>query len=212
MIRNLKLLLLAAMATLAVSAVAATGAQAEKEFHTWSSETVITSKADGTGKTSHHVIDAAGASLTCGGFKSEISMYGYKTLFWLTSRSVSYESCTFVGQTASVNMNGCNYEYLANGWFGIACPFGKEVQISVPSPVCNLTIPPQTNKGTISYTNINEKTAITVSTAVPSLKYTATGAGCPITGTYENGNYTTGNVIWNGEYESNGLATAVWIE
>jgi hypothetical protein len=82
----------------------------------------------------------------------------------------------------------------------------------VPGPVCNLTIPPQTNKGTISYTNINEKTAITLSTAVPSLKYTATGAGCPIAGTYENGNYTTGNVICDGEYESNGLATAVWIE
>jgi hypothetical protein len=212
MIRSLRVPLLAAMATLAVSAVAAVGAQAQ-EFHTWSSETIITTKPDGTGKQSHHVFDVASGSMTCNNFEGELSMYGYKTLFWLTSRSIAYGgSCNFVGQSATVNMNGCDYEYVANGEFAIACPFGSEITFNVPSPVCDVVIPPQTGKGTITYTNINEKTEITVSTSVTGIKYTATGAGCPTSGTFENGKYTTGNVIWQGEYESTGLQTALWVE
>jgi hypothetical protein len=68
MIRNLKILLAAAMALAALEAISASGAQAA-EFHCTVEPCRVTLKPDGTGKTAHHVLvvrkGEASGSFTC---------------------------------------------------------------------------------------------------------------------------------------------------
>jgi hypothetical protein len=108
-------------------------------------------------------------------------------------------NCNFIGQNSTLNVNGCNYNYHANGVVDIVCPAGQEITFSVPSPVCDVRIPPQTGLGTVTYHNINSETEITLEPHVTGIQYTAAGAGCFETGTFTNGNITTGNAIFTAE-------------
>lgn len=196
--RNLKLLGLAAMALLAVSAIGTAGVQAAT-FTSEAGATTVVSTHDGTGKTAHAVIDAAGANLTCAQQVANSSWVG-QALAGIRV-FVGLSACNSVGQTATVNMNECSLELKAGGTMDIVCPAGKEITYSTPNPVCDVTIPAQSNKGTLTYTNITTGTSkeITVSPNLTELKYTATGAGCPETGTFTNGAFTTGNYFLTGQ-------------
>lgn len=198
MLRNLKLLGLAAMAALAVGTMGSATAQAAT-FTSEAGSTTVISTQDGTGKTAHHVIDAAGANLTCAQQAANASWIGQAIIG--IRLFVGMSLCSAVGQTATVNMNGCSFELEAAGNMDIICPEGKGITYSAPNPVCDVVIPAQANKGTVTYTNVETAGSkeITVSPNVADLKYTATGAGCPEAGTFENGTYTTGNYLLTGQ-------------
>lgn len=199
MMRNLKVLSITAMAVLVVCAIGAAGVQAAT-FSAASSPVTIISTPDGTGKTAHQVLDFAGASLTSNKITFDGTMSNSPVEAIETS-SITYSESNFIGQPATVHMNGCNFNFEAGGNIDINCPAGKEITISVPNPVCDVVFPSQQNKGTVTYHNIVTGTSqeITVSMNVTGLVYTATGPGCPIAGTFANGTYTTGNFIFTGE-------------
>jgi hypothetical protein len=197
MIRNLKALMLASMAVLAVGAMAASAANAA-EFTSPNGASTITTTPDGTGKTAHHVFHYAGGTLTCNTVHDHASIGGTSATSVLTT-SVAYSgNCNFVGQTATVNMNGCNYRFNASGTVDIVCPAGQEITFSVPSPVCDVVVPPQTGLSSVTFHSINAN-EVTVESHTTGIKYTATGAGCPETGSFSNGSCTTGNVILTAE-------------
>lgn len=203
MTRRLRILILIALSAFAATGVIAPTAQAL--FKTTSEIVTVTATPDGTGKTAHHVIDLAGASVTCSKMSGEGTVFGPETERF--EISPSYSECNFVGQTATVNTNGCSYEYNFSGAVEINCPSGKEMTVSVPSPVCDVVIPPQGGLFNATYTNtgFGGFSEITVSMGLSGVDYTATGAGCPETGKFFNGTYTTGNTIITGETISKGM-------
>jgi hypothetical protein len=197
MIRNLKALMLASMAVLAVGAVAASAANAAT-FTSPSGAATITTKPDGTGKTAHQVLDIGGGTITCNTLHAHTSIGGTSATSILTS-SIAYSgNCNYVGQASTININGCNYRFNASGTVDIVCPGGNEITYSVPSPVCDVTIPAQTGLSSVTYHSISS-TEVTIESHLTGIAYTATGAGCPETGHFTNGNFTTGNFIITAE-------------
>lgn len=209
MIRNLKLLGVAVVAVIAVNAVGPAGTQAAS-FESAEAPVTIVSTPDGSGKTSHFVLDIAGASITCNVFSTS-GDWTNKLISMIVLRLLGIE-CTFIGQTGTFSANGCAFEYSASGLLGIVCPAGKELTISVPNPVCDVAIPGQLNKGTVSYHNITTGTSkeITISSDVTNITHTATGAGCPVTGTFGNGALTTYNSNWTGQDHTGKTVNIEW--
>jgi len=181
--------------------VAAQAVQAA-EFHKPAEPITITMRPDGTGKTAHQVFDFAGASLTCGGAVGEATVEGAATTFseFQSSLLVEVATCSFLGQKAEVKLSAnCGWVFHSNGTADIKCGGGEELTISVPTPFCHITVPGQSGNGSVSFSNIGAPTEMTMQATVTGTKYTATGAGCPIAGTFSNGIWTTGNVIFKGE-------------
>jgi hypothetical protein len=203
MTSNLKVLTLTAFAVLALSAMAASTAQAVT-FHKPAEAIKLTTTPDGTGTNAHQVFDAAGGSITCPGVTAEGTVAGTATTVATVETSlVEYTGeCKFLGQKATVEMHGCNYSFHANGEVDINCPFGQKIRFSVPSPFCEVTVEAQSGKTTVSYTNISGKTEVTLSPVVNNIAYDATGAGCPTPGAHTTGQYTTGNVIVTAEKDN----------
>jgi len=209
MTRKLKVLGLAAFAILAVSAMSAASAQAISGISKPAESIWVTTTPDGTGKTAHHVFDAAGASITCTQGKGEATIAGTETKVVTTviEKTIEFTGCSFLGQAASVVGNGCDGHVGISGGEIITsivgCNPGKTVEFSVASPPCLVSVPEQALFGVTAHNlNANE---ITVEAHVSGVKYTATGSGCPITGTFSNGNYTTGNHILTGQKDVGGV-------
>jgi hypothetical protein len=194
---SLRVLLNTAMAVLIASAVAASSAGAE--FETDTENVTITSTADGTGKNAHWVIDVAGGSITCPGAEvksTPIASRVFATMF-VTVKMTG--TCTFLGQTGTVSMNGCGFNLHSNGELDIAgtnCA-SQPMEISVPSPPCKVTIHSQAGLKGLTFHNIKPGSVeeVTLESHVTGITYTASGSGCPVTGAYSNGTLTTGNAI-----------------
>jgi len=199
MIRNLKVLIAAAMALAAFGAIGASGAQAA-EFHCSVEPCEVTVKPDGTtGKEKHHVFvikqGAVSVSSTCESIEGS-GVSAKKTVSELTFTNIVYKGCNIAGTPgANVDMNGCDYLFKSNGEVNVACPEGKSIEITL-SP-CVVKIAPQAGLKEVKYTNINSKKEITLTTAVKSIKATASGcAGLGIAdGSYNESEYSTGNTI-----------------
>ena len=212
MTRNLKMLGLAICVVMALSAVEAPVSQAAL-FHKPAGEEVrLTATPDGTGTTAHQQLDVAGASITCPTVSGEaLISVAENTPETVTAQNIIYPAagsmpCKFIGQDATVSMNGCDYKYTAaapgtpgvNAAVSVACPAGNVIHFVAPNPLCTVTVPAQSLSG-VTYHNNAAKSEITVEVHVTGIAYTAIGPGCPEIGTKTNGNYTTGNVIATGE-------------
>jgi len=213
MIRTLKALMVAATAALMLGAIGASVAQAHTPavFNKPAEAVQLTILADGaTGKEKHHVLDAAGGNITCAGVEAPATVAGTETtVASILTTSVTYTGpCLYNGQTAELKTNECNYRFHASGLFDIVCPAGKLITFAIPATGCDVEFPAQTGRGTVTYTNIANGD-VTLSPVVKNIEYTVTGAGCPVVaGTYNNGEYTTGNVIVAGE-KDDGSGTPV---
>ena len=209
MIRNLKILMAAAMALAAFGAFSASGASAAGEqFHcnvaagSFCKATVF---ADGTGKTAHHVFivkkGESSGSVTCNGLTVGDATQG-PTAKELTLTGIDYNAaggCNLAGTEAKIDMNGCDYLFTSEGGVvHVVCPEGKVIEITAGA--CVVTVGSQTLTG-ITYTNINAKKEVTVSTNVNNIHGFA-HAGCAgllgFTGTFTEGSYPTGNTIVKG--------------
>ncbi len=155
MSRNLKVLGLALVAVLALTALVGSTAQANENGKFTAATYPSTSSGIDTGT---HEFTAAGGSVKCShgtfsGTSSEAS----------TTQTITpvYEECTafgFVG--ATVTMNGCDYMFHLtgtgaggsyNGNVDIVCPTGKE--ITVDAGPCTIHIPGQNGLGAVTFTN-----------------------------------------------------------
>lgn len=201
MIRNLKILMLTAMAVSAFVAFSASGAQAA-EFHCTppsGNSCTATLEKDGTGKTAHHVFEitnvkGASTAITCNEITGHATASA-KTVADLTFTSVAYHGCTFVGQEATVKMNGCGYTFFANGNVNIVNCGGKSIELSIPT--CTVKINEQESTG-ITYANLGASPNRTVTAQAKVTVNVASleGAECGIAKEPPYiGHYTTGNTI-----------------
>jgi len=221
MTRNLKALMVSALAVLAMGAVGAQGAQGA-EFHSETAITTLTVKTDGTGKTAHHVLDYVAATVTCSGITGHGLINGTTTATTVTVEMQYEGPCTFVGQEAVISMGSCDFTYTSHGTLSFTDSTGgscaaNPATFTVPSPPCTVTVSNaggrNQNLEGANYHNLGSGSnrEITVESTVTGIHYTAHGAGCPKTGTFEDGTRTTANFIIKGETAS-GATTGVWWE
>ncbi len=218
MSRNLKSLLLAAIAIVAVGVGTASAAYAAT-FNSESASTILTATGDGIGKTSHHVYDAAGGTLTCGEVHRTGTQVG-KSVSFITM-TTQLTNCVFLGQAATVSMEACDARFHANGEMDIHKDtnlFGNckhhEQGITFAVPGCKVIVPEQTGLKTVKYHNIigaTGKLEITMELAISSFTYDISGPVCPKqpAGTYADGAITTGNIIIKGTDATTGLPTNI---
>jgi hypothetical protein len=221
MIRNLKVLLLAALAVTAVGALTASSASAHKTAEkftnvTSASSTVVTTAIDGEAKssTAHHVLDVPGnGSLTCNaadlkGTVAAILEPASITLEEEKANEVGFTECKFVGQTAKVKMNGCVFVFTPMN-ASIICPGGQEIEFSVGSAgfSCTVKVPGgQEFKEAVKFENLgagNER-HVTAEVLAKGVKGTVLGPLCLTeTPAFTTGEYTTGNTLVTGFNDPN---------
>jgi len=225
MIRNLKVLVAAAMALGVLGAAVASGAQAAVEFHCSVEPCTATLKPDeaaGT-KTAHHVLiienaaKSESASFTCGTLDGEATA-NTKTFTVLEATNLNYTECTVNGSgKVTVDMNGCKYNFTAAGAVTITgCTnAAKRIELTIPELACTYYIPEQGPLNGVTFHNIGAAPTrqITVSTNVTVPTLTGAGAGCPIKVSQAlTGTYTTGNTIVTGETDPGGVMADAWWE
>jgi hypothetical protein len=222
MIRNLKVLLLAALAVTAFGAVTASGASAAT-FTSESAETTLTALPDGTGKTAHHVFDirkepgVGVLSITCNEFTGDATVTGTSftqattTPHWGKNVAGVFKTeCNFAGQEVEVNTGACDLLFTADGTIHIQtdtnlvgeCKHGKQpITFNNTTLNCHVEVGEQTVSG-VKYHNLPDGT-VTLEANELAVQYNATGVGCPY-GTLSNGQFTTGNTIVTGENPKTG--------
>jgi hypothetical protein len=222
MIRNLKVMLLAALAVTAFGVFAASAAQAAQftaPLAGAGATTTIKPAKDGTGKTSHHVFDIGNTATTSNVSFTCEEITGTGTAVGPASEEVlfttpGYNTCNAGGQAVTVQNTGCNFRFTASGLLHIVseaghnCAHGAE-PIDITFAGCKVEVGAQTIEG-IKYHNLNaagttvgsgEGSKVTIEPVINTkIVYNAKGANCEY-GTTSNGTYTTGNTIVTGERE-----------
>jgi hypothetical protein len=204
MIRNAKILGLAIVAALALTAVMASAASAAN--FTAASYPV---KISGTQSESHK-FTVGGGTVTC----TTATFAGEATAASATQTIVpSYSNCTafgFVGATVTgFSSTGCDYTFYAGGNVDLDCASGD---VQIDAGTCTVTLQAANNQNLSKNTYTNDKPTagkVTVDTAVGGIHANVTsGFGCPVAGgTYSNGTYT-GTTVMEGK-NSKGVAVAI---
>ena len=212
--------LAAALAVVAFSGILVSSALASGTFTAPGAGAVETTTTkilkDGTGKTSHQVFDLGTSngsvivSMTCEELTGTGHLIGPANEEFTLIRP-GLGGCTAGGQALAVSNLGCNFRFKANGELHIVndganiCAHGKQ-PIMYEFPGCKFEIGAQTLNG-IKYHNLNaagttvgsgEGSKITVERSGIQYTYNAVGAACNF-GTTNNGNWTTGNFILEGQ-------------
>jgi len=165
------------------------------------SETVVTSTADGTGKTAHHVIELDSGVLTCSSASFEGTQSGEEAIE--LTITPTYKECLFSGSPVTVSTGGCAYGLHSSREFEIKSRAGKNCAtepIKVEFAACKIEIPPQAERASLNFHNIKPGAVeeVTMETSLTGISYKATGAGCPKAGEFSDGTYSTGNTILTG--------------
>jgi hypothetical protein len=187
MTRTLKALALALVAIFAMSALAASAAQAVPVF--WTAEHAKIKISPDTG---NDLFVTKFGTATCSEWTAKATLETPNLV--LTAENVEYKNChtTAMKFPTTVNMNGCQYLFTVlteedathfNGEVHLVCPANKEVIITVTSAgktICKFLVPEQTWDG-VSY--LNSETAgvakiITGTIDTKKVKDTYTGTLC----------------------------------
>jgi hypothetical protein len=193
--RSYRALLLATLAAAAMTAFSAASAQAFTKFNNASGgNTTIIGKPDGTGKTAHHVLTTPAGSITC----STADLQGTTSVTESVTLALDFEytNCTFAGISTTVQPHGCELVVNANGGGELWCPSSMDVTFEAAG--CKVSIPSQVGSEVLGYTNINSSTEITATTSIKGVRGTASGCASG-NGSFTNGEYTTGNIIFTGQ-------------
>jgi hypothetical protein len=212
MIRNLKILIVAAMALVAFGAIGASGAQAA-EFHCSVEPCKVTVKPDGTpgptGKTAHQVIvikqGTNSFSTTCDSITGE-GTAATKTFKQLRIGNIKGSNCGFSGIPANLTMNGCEYVINASGGGGtltIACPAGKEIEAGLVGGGCIYNIPSQGPLNEVKFHDAEtggvKKSEVTVELSVKNIAVTVNNECWEMKPGAATAEFTTGNTILTSE-------------
>lgn len=199
---HLKKLGLVVAAVAAMMAFVGAGSASAAEFHT----NKVGAKLSGTQATAHEFV-VQGSKVTCA--KAEFSGETIKSTDTAQTMQAVYKECTGFGLPATVEMNGCDYNFTSNGGVvHLVCPPEKNVTIRSTSffGTCHVDVAPQNSINGQSYTNSADKKTMTVHTASTNVNYnvtTSTGV-CPLevksgTDAKYNGSTTVtagGSTIW----------------
>jgi len=226
MIRNLKVLVAAAMALAAFGVLNASGAQAAAEFHCSVEPCVGVLKPDEVvnTKTSHQVFIIENAekteslSFTCGSLsgKAKINTKTSSVVEAGSFSALAYSECLVNGGAAlTIDMNGCKYNLTAAGTATITGCTSASKSIEATMTGCTISVPEQGPLGTVSYHNIgtSPNREVTIQPSIKEIKVTASGtqANCGINPQQTLiATQTTGNVIVTGQTEPGVMADAWW--
>jgi hypothetical protein len=211
MLTKLKIIGLTAIAALAVSAVVATAAQANPQFHVESAPATIT----GEQSTQLQSTFTSG-SFSCG----TATLHGVSSVATATTLTVSpaYSGCTLFGfLNVALHMNGCSYvldlttnttnPYTAG--FAISCPAGKAIETTGPFG-CVVSIGSQSRKGlSVGNNGVKISRSLTVAVNVANLTYTE-NTNCP----YGEGNFANGAMhgsLTVRAYTGSGSQQGLWV-
>jgi hypothetical protein len=218
MIRNFKAMGLVAVAVLALSATAASGASAAEKFHSSIENTFVHAEQEGT-----NVFTVNSRTVTCTTATFSGESKGKETaagVFSTTTLTVhpKYENCTAFGLPATVTTEGCNYEFLEpagttptlTGNLNLVCETGKSIIINVNSGTCTVTVGTQNGLSSVSYTTETVGGHEQVKVAANVTNITANVAGGILTCGTNGARPSTyvGNVITKG-FTNSGLGTQV---
>lgn len=210
MTRNLKAVGLAVIATLAMSAVVASAAQAANFTAAKYPVSIKGVQINGL-----HNFTAAGTGVSC-----EEAAFSSSAAAATPDLTVSaeYNNCEdeIFGLNASVTMNGCNYTFTepttpvggtSTGKVDLVCPVNKVVEVHAST--CTFTVFPENNLGTVTYHN--EPNDVRISINVTGIDYQVhRGFLCPISSTYSTKH---GDGVYEGSATvtgtSGGVATKV---
>lgn len=145
-------------------------------------------------KPAHHVIfvPKAGSSITCNQVTLDASI-GSGVVPSITTSSVVYDACTFLGQPATFNMNGCNYRFNISGTVDIL-PVGCGPMFFEANG-CKVSIAGQLNLEHATYAQVADEVTFRMTLG----KIAATTSGkCEENGPDEV-SYTTGNFFATSE-------------
>src|SRR3978361_267930 len=170
MIRNLKVLIAAAMALMAFGALSATAHAAEEKFHCNvepCTATLLPDETAGTA-TAHHVFVVKGktpagaegtVSFTCNQLTGEATSntatsteLTFTNLVYENSAATPEDKCKIgASETVTVEFTGCDYLFKSTGGatdsatVSLQCPVGKSVHIKGNGTTC-LTVTPCSNE------------------------------------------------------------------
>jgi hypothetical protein len=205
MSRNIKVLGLALVAMLAMSAVVASAASATA--FNFKSETVPT-QLTGKQHAGNDVFTTDAGKVEC----TEATYLGEQTVSPVNNVSVvpTYTGCTAFGfANTPIDVNGCSYKFTAitkeagnfEGAVDIICPAGKVIEVTAFG--CTVTIGSQTGLKKVTYTNVGAGTTreVTVDVNLTGIKYEEHNKG--IFPTCANNTVAT----TNGTYVGAGLVT-----
>jgi hypothetical protein len=241
MIRNLKVLIAAAMALAAFGALSASAHAAEEKFHCSVEPCRLTLAPDGTAgtTTAHQVLVLKGktaggveasASFTCNQLTGEATTAS-KTTTELTFTNIKYENsagelkCKVgASETVEIDPTGCDLLFTsANGATGgaelhVLCPVGQTIHLKIKGTSC-LTISALTATGlgyVVVNTTPNRVVTATAKVPIPNAALTLQNIGnanCAALGfaSTTGAEYTTGNTIVKAE-TSGGVAAEDWFE
>ena len=152
MIRNLKVLGLALVAVLAMSAMVSSAASAAEKFTASAGKGTKISAED----TSNIKFTVTGNTVTC--TKAVFTGTAPGESFTEVSVNAEYSGCTAFGLNATVTGFGqhgekepCTFNLEAKGVADLNCPAGQDV--TVDAGPCTVHVPAQPNLGTLTYTN-----------------------------------------------------------
>jgi hypothetical protein len=228
MIRNLKALGLALVAVCAMSAFAASAAQATPAEFSWDSGTTKLDAVNGGGD---HVFTLTAGTVKCNTVTGHAAVSGTSAPS-VTGTEITYDdtggaadTCRGpLGSSALIEMNGCHYTFQAGttvasapnghstGTVDIANCKNADKSITVNAPGCVVHIPEQTGLGPVTYkTTTNGATGkedVSVIASITNIKYKHTGFLCG-NGEASNGSYS-GNATITGT-DKDGNATNVTV-
>jgi len=187
MIRNLKVLGLALVAVLAMSAMMASAASAAPH----NGKTAFTSDKETTHISATDIVNHKFKVTNSEVFCQSVSFTGHatgKTIAQVTINPV-YTECfaEFIGIKVNATVTGfghqgeankCDYLVRANGTVDLVCAPG--VEVTIHQGTCVTHIPPQTNLGTITYTDVGNHLNAAINITGITTNHTDP-FGCPLT-------------------------------
>ena len=222
MSRNLKVLGLALVAAMALSAVVASAASAQAfNFKSEASPTTLTGKRHGTNK---EIFETDGGTVTC----NEAIYHGQTNVTATSDINITptYSNCTAFGfVSVPIDTEGCSYTFTTltkegsnfEGAMHILCPGGKSMRVTAPG--CEVTIGEQTpTGGKITFTNLGSGATreITVDVALTGTHYIedeiAGLPNCTSAGTTTSNGTYKGAWLVTGETPGTTTHTGVWVE
>jgi hypothetical protein len=191
--RRMKSAVGALAVALAIGALAASAASAGT-FKAASYPATITGE-----QTSQILFTGVVGTWKCGGLAMQGELKGESGTLNLTP---VYSECSWAGIAATINMEGCTYEYVAGNTvegkenkieatMNVRCPAGKEALLTLTNG-CTIRIGEQTGLKNVTAENtLLAPTVVDLQLAITGMKYkVVNGSKCPNTpadGTYTNG-------------------------
>lgn len=186
MIRNFKVLGLALVAVLAMSAVVASAASAQFTADSYPKTVTAVSELG------NDVFKIDNASVECKGHFEGTASEASTTL----TVTPVYSNCKAFGfASATVVMNGCDYVFHSNGEVDLECPAGNSIVISAGN--CEVDVGTQTGLKTVGLANNGSHVDVKADVGGITGTVTKDGFLCPLSGTgvKTGGTYKQGSAV-----------------